>query len=113
VLRARGEGESAEAALGELSAAYWFPLYSWARRSSLAPADAEDAVQAFFATLLHLRLFDRADADRGRLRTFLLTAFRRHLRDQQEHAGAQRRGGGRIVSFDAELAYLLQVVRKG
>ena len=101
VLQARGDGATAHAALEELCAAYWFPLYAWARRSGLAPADAEDAVQGFFAAVLHQRLFDRADAERGRLRTFLLTVFRRHLRDEQEKASAERRGGGRVVSFDA------------
>ena len=101
MLQARSGGAGAPAALEELCAAYWFPLYAWARRAGLAPADAEDAVQGFFAAVLHQRLFDRADAERGRLRTFLLTVFRRHLRDEQVKAGAERRGGGRVVSFDA------------
>ncbi len=101
VLQARGDGATAHAALEELCAAYWFPLYAWARRSGIAPADAEDAVQGFFAAVLHQRLFDRANAERGRLRTFLLTVFRRHLRDEQVKGGAERRGGGRVVSFDA------------
>lgn len=101
VLQARGDGESAQAALGELCAAYWYPLYAWARRTGLAPADAEDAVQGFFAAVLRQRLFDRADSERGRLRTFLLTVFRRHLNDELAKATAERRGGGRVVSFDA------------
>lgn len=104
MLRARGEGEQARVALGELCAAYWFPLYAWARREGLPPADAEDAVQGFFAAVLEQKLFDRADAERGRLRSFLLVAFRRHLRDERVKAGAQRRGGGRVVSFDAVAA---------
>jgi len=102
VLRTRSPDAGAAAqALEELCAAYWYPLYAWARREGLAPADAEDAVQGFFAAVLRQRLFDRADAERGRLRTFLLTVFRRHLRDEQAKAGAERRGGGRVVSFDA------------
>ncbi len=101
VLRAQGNGEASQAALEELCAAYWYPLYAWARRTGLSPSDSEDAVQGFFAVLLDRRLFDRADAGRGRLRSFLLTVFRRHLRDDWVKAGAERRGGGHVVSFDA------------
>lgn len=101
VLQARGDGETAHAALEKLCATYWYPIYAWARRSGLGANDAEDAVQGFFAAVLHQRLFDRADSERGRLRTFLLTVFRRHLRDEQTKAGAERRGGGRVISFDA------------
>jgi DNA-directed RNA polymerase specialized sigma24 family protein len=101
VLQARGDGEAAHAALEELCTAYWYPLYAWARRSGLNPADSEDAVQSFFAAVLSRRLFERADAERGRLRTFMLTVFRRHLHDEQAKANAERRGGGRVVSFDA------------
>ena len=100
VLRSRGEDGPARVALEELCGAYWFPLYAWARRSGMAQADAEDAVQGFFAVVLGRRLFDRADAHRGKLRTFLLTAFRRHVRDERDKAAADRRGGGRVVSFD-------------
>lgn len=58
-------------------------------------------MQGFFAAVLRQRLFDRADSERGRLRTFLLTVFRRHLNDELAKATAERRGGGRVVSFDA------------
>lgn len=101
VLQARGDDAEARTALEALCAAYWYPLYSWSRRSGLPPADAEDAVQGFFAAVLERRLFDRAESERGRLRTFLLTVFRRHLKDVREKAGAERRGGGKVVSFDA------------
>lgn len=100
VLRSRGEDVPSRIALEELCGAYWFPLYAWARRSGMAPADAEDAVQGFFAVVLGRRLFDRADESRGKLRTFLLTAFRRHIRDERDKSVAGRRGGGRVVSFD-------------
>ncbi len=36
-------------ALDEFCAAYRPPLYAFARRRGLAPGDAEDAVQGFFA----------------------------------------------------------------
>jgi RNA polymerase sigma-70 factor (ECF subfamily) len=101
VLRARGEGSAARRALGELCQAYWFPLYSWCRRGGLSPQDAEDMVQGFFLSVLEKQLFDLADASRGKLRTFLLTALKRHVRDEREKHHAIKRGGGKVVSFDA------------
>lgn len=100
-MRARGEGESARRALEDLCTIYWFPLYAWCRRRGLAASDAEDMVQGFFLQVLEKRLFEAADADKGKLRTFLLTALQRYVRDEQGKAMAQRRGGGKVVSFDS------------
>ena len=97
----RAGGEAAEDALEDLCQAYWFPLYGWARRSGASPADAEDLVQGFFGEVVEKGLFGRADARKGRLRTLLLTAFRRFSRDVAERAGAEKRGGNRLVSIDA------------
>ncbi len=58
-------------------------------------------MQGFFHAVLSRNLLERADAAQGRLRTFLLTVFRRFLRDEREKEGAQRRGGGQVISFDA------------
>jgi RNA polymerase sigma factor (sigma-70 family) len=99
VHRAQGNDTDAEQALAELCETYWFPLYGWTRRSGSSPADAEDLVQSFFHQILRKQLFHNANAAKGRLRTFLLTAFRRHARDVYEKA--QHRGGVRLVSFDA------------
>ena len=101
IQRVRDGGDGAAVALGELCAAYWFPLYGWARRSGASPEDAEDLVQGFFSDVLRKHLFEKADAAKGRLRTFLLTAFRRYQRDACEKATALRRGADRTVSFDA------------
>lgn len=102
-----------ERALEDLCAAYWFPLYSWARRFGVSPADAEDLVQGFFANVVRKKLFERADATKGRLRTFLLTSFRRYQRDMHDRAMAEQRGANRVMSFDAlagEEAYLAEGV---
>jgi DNA-directed RNA polymerase specialized sigma24 family protein len=101
VLRARGEGEDARSALEDLCLAYWFPLYAWCRRYGLPAADAEDMVQGFFLQVIEKRLFERADATRGKLRSFLLTGLQRHVKDEQGKARAVRRGGGNVLSFDA------------
>lgn len=104
VLQARGQGVEARRALEDLCGAYWFPLYAWCRRSGLAAADAEDMVQGFFVQVLEKDLFASADAARGKLRTFLLTALQRHVRDEQGKAKALRRGGGKVLSFDGSEA---------
>lgn len=101
IQRVRGGGAEAAVALEELCAAYWFPLYGWARRSGASPEDAEDVVQGFFCDVLRKELFAKADASKGRLRTFLLTIFRRYQNDVRDRAAAQRRGADRVVSFDA------------
>lgn len=92
--------EKGEAALAELCQAYWLPLYTFARRDGRTPSDAEDLVQGFLAKAVIDELFSRADAERGKLRTFLLTAFRRYAKDEQAKAHAGKRGGGVLVSLD-------------
>ena len=94
VLAARDRPEERRRALGELVAPRWKPLYVLARKQGLPPAEAEDAVQSFLALLVDGDLLARADPQRGRLRTFLRTAFHNHLVNLHEHAGAMKRGGG-------------------
>ena len=84
------EGSSALAALCEQ---YWFPLYVFARRKLNNDHDARDSTQAFFAWLLEKDLFRRAAADRGRLRSFLLTSLQNFLRNEQQSKRRQIRGG--------------------
>ncbi len=93
VLRTRGEGPEAEQALDILCRRYWLPLYSYARRWGRSASDAEDCVQGFFGMALERTLFETADPQRGRLRTFLLTAFQHYLRDQHAYDTAAKRGG--------------------
>lgn len=101
VIHARGEGETARRALEDLCQIYWFPLYTWCRRNGSNPTDAEDLVQSFFVKVLQKNLFAAADASRGKLRTFLLTALQRHVKDEWAKEMAGKRGGGKVVSFDA------------
>jgi len=114
VAQARGDHPSARQALEELCRTYWFPLYAFARRSGHASADAKDLVQGFFIQVLEKDLFSRADAGKGKLRTFLLTAFKRHLGHEARKESTQKRGGGTEgVSFDvieAETWYEEQLI---
>ena len=94
VLSARETGSAdAGAALESLCQAYWYPLYAYARRLGQAPPDAQDLTQEFFARLLEKRWLAGADREKGRFRSFLLTAFKRFLANEWDRARAQKRGG--------------------
>jgi len=93
---------SSQAALAELCQTYWYPLYAFVRRKGHAPHDAQDLTQAFFARLVEKQTLTRADPERGRFRTFLLSALTNFVAN--ERAYADRRGGRSVsVSLDATL----------
>jgi RNA polymerase sigma-70 factor (ECF subfamily) len=83
----------ADHALEELCRTYWYPLYAYARRRGHGPEDAQDLTQEFFARLLAKHWIESADREKGRFRTFLLTAMSRFLGNEWHRAGAQKRGG--------------------
>jgi RNA polymerase sigma-70 factor (ECF subfamily) len=96
----RDSPESAEA-LAALCQAYWYPLYSYARRQLASVADAQDVTQAFFAQLLEKNYLLQADPARGKFRSFLLTAFKHFLSKDRDRANALKRGGDRqLLSLD-------------
>ena len=89
-------------ALERLCRAYWFPLYCYARRLRPATEDAKDLTQSFFEMLLTRQSLKLASADRGKLRTFLLTALKYFSIQQHRRGQAQKRGSGAaLVEFDA------------
>jgi RNA polymerase sigma-70 factor (ECF subfamily) len=96
VLDAAGSDANSRAALEKLCRTYWYPLYAYVRRRGHAPPDAQDLTQAFFARLLERRWVGQADRDRGRFRTFLLTALSRFLAGEWDRLRAQKRGGGAV-----------------
>ena len=93
----RANADDAESALATLCRSYWYPVYAFIRRRGAPAADAEDLTQEFFATLLEKDYVRLADPERGRFRTFLLTAVSRFLTKQHERNRAGKRGGGRMV----------------
>jgi RNA polymerase sigma-70 factor (ECF subfamily) len=94
------EATSAGRALSTLCQTYWPPLYAHARRGGLPPADAEDAVQGFFARLLRLESLALARRERGRFRAFLLGSFNHYLADLRDHARAEKRGAHLLPPLD-------------
>jgi RNA polymerase sigma-70 factor (ECF subfamily) len=104
VVQAGGKGKDGDArgALEELCQTYWRPLYGYARRRGHAEEEAKDLTQGFFAQLLAEDAIARADAARGRFRTFLLAMFDHYRAHEYARATRQKRGGGcEVISLDA------------
>jgi RNA polymerase sigma factor (sigma-70 family) len=93
-LRAGVDDTDGDKALAELCEIYWYPLYAFARRCGHAAHDAEDLTQGFFARLVERDLFAKADPGRGRLRSFLLGAFKHYMSEEWRQTNRQKRGGG-------------------
>ena len=91
-------------ALAELCEAYWYPLYSFARRRGCDHEDASDLTQAFFVHLIEKHALDGLTPTQGRFRAFLLASFKNFQSDARQRAHAQRRGGDLIrIPWDQEL----------
>lgn len=118
VVLAAGHGDTALArtALADLCRNYWYPLYAYARRRGSAPHDAQDLTQEFFARLLAGNWLAQADRERGRFRTFLLSAMQHFMANEWKKARAQKRGGAQpVISLDdttAETRYQLEPAEK-
>jgi RNA polymerase sigma-70 factor (ECF subfamily) len=98
----REDSPRAAEALAQLCRAYWYPLYAFVRRQGFDPDEAQDLTQEFFARLIEKNFIASATPEKGRFRSFLLTALKRFLVNHWERGQAQRRGGGqRRISLDA------------
>lgn len=103
VVLTAGKPQAAQSAqaLEILCRTYWYPLYAYVRRIGNSPQDAEDLTQAFFARFLEKRWIAGVDAQRGRFRSFLLSALKHFLANEWDKARAQKRGGRmKFVSFE-------------
>lgn len=83
----------ARRALEELCQAYWPPLYAYLRRRGCEADAAQDLTQGFFARLLERHDIRAADPSRGRFRSFLITALKRYVLNEQERTTSAKRGG--------------------
>jgi len=101
---AKAPSPEVRAALEELCKTYWYAVYAFVRRKGKQVDDARDLTQDFFARLLEKDYLAAADQERGRFRTFLLTAVSHFLSNERERTGAQKRGGGQtVLSLDFDL----------
>ena len=88
------DSPQARTALEQLCRTYWYPLYCYIRRRGYSHEDAQDLAQGFLLRWLESKSFARADASKGRLRSFLLGGLNHFLSDEWDRASAQKRGGG-------------------
>ncbi len=95
--------DDARTALAELCAAYWRPLFEYARRRGFNSDDAADRTQSFFADLITRQTVQKADEQRGRFRTFLLTAFQRFLLNEYDRSQAEIKTSSPLNSFARSL----------
>lgn len=93
VLRTRGEGEDAKAALSDLCAACYEPVVSFLRREGRSEDVARETAHAFFENVLTGGL-GAPDPSRGRFRSYLLGALKHFLSKSRDAALAGKRGGG-------------------
>lgn len=70
---------------------YWKPVYCYIRRRGRSNEQAKDLTQEFFISWLEDRKLARADPQRGRFRTFILTCLQRFLIAQGRREHARRR----------------------
>lgn len=91
----QGASSQSAAALELICRTYWYPLYAYVRRSGQSPHDAEDLTQEFFHRLLEKRWLADANQEKGKLRTFLITALKNFMANEWRRAGTMRRGGNR------------------
>jgi RNA polymerase sigma-70 factor (ECF subfamily) len=94
VLEARGDSTEARAALSDLCASYYGPLFAFIRTHSPGEESARDLTQEFFARILARQGIDSADPHRGRFRSYLLGAVKHFLRDMRDHEHRLKRGAG-------------------
>ena len=94
VLAARLDPQKRKPALEALVKPRWKALYVVARKHGLGASEAEDAVQGFVARLLEGDVLERLDPGKGRLRSYLRTAFRHYLASARQEERAQKRGSG-------------------
>jgi RNA polymerase sigma-70 factor (ECF subfamily) len=105
VLAAGGDSPSAHTALQHLCTTYWYPLYAYVRREGQSAHDAQDLTQEFFARLIEKNWLASVDREKGKFRSFLLTAMKHFLANEWDRSQRLKRGGGQVVvSLDTDTA---------
>jgi RNA polymerase sigma-70 factor (ECF subfamily) len=106
IVRATGGSTSeARAALAGLCETYWPPVYAFIRGRGLAPADAEDLTQSYFARFFEKDYLRDFRPEAGRFRTFLRASVSHFLANEWDRERALKRGGGQVrISLDTASA---------
>lgn len=86
-----GSETSVQRALEHLADLYWKPVFYHIRRKGYPVPDAEDLVQDFFRRFIERQGMQKADPEKGRFRTFLLSSVNHFLCDEYDKRNAQKR----------------------
>jgi RNA polymerase sigma factor (sigma-70 family) len=101
VLEAQDESPAAQEALEKLCRIYWRPIFAFLQRQGVAPEEAGDITQGFFASLFERGSLSAVRKEKGRLRSYLLGALKYFLADEHRRAMAIKRGKGqRLVPLE-------------
>src|SRR5258708_22631459 len=92
--------KEARSALVSLCENYWYPLYAYLRRRGYSAEEAQDLTEQFFVRVLEGRYLDRADPEKGRFRSFILTSLKFFVADEEDRQRARKRGGGTVVPLE-------------
>jgi RNA polymerase sigma-70 factor (ECF subfamily) len=92
--------KEARSALVSLCEHYWYPLYAYLRRRGYPSYEAQDLTQDFFVRVLEGRYLDRADPEKGRFRSFILTSLKFFVADEADRRRAGKRGGGMVAPLE-------------
>lgn len=98
---------------GELIKAYWKPVYCYLRGKGQTNEAAKDLTQGFFQdVVLEGDLVERADAQKGRFRWFLLAALDQYVQRQNRRKTAKKRTPtGPLLSLDTIDSYDMKAVQ--
>jgi RNA polymerase sigma factor (sigma-70 family) len=99
VNRAKGGGADRDSAnaLEELCRIYRHPIYIALRhKHGYDHHDSEDLAQSFITWLIHGGYLNRADPEKGRFRSFLLSYLDNYVANHRRKQHAQKRGGHAI-----------------
>ena len=102
---AQSDPVAAGHALERLCGRYWYPVYAFVRQRGYDVHESQDLAQGFFHFLLERKGLQQVDRDRGRFRSFILTAMTNFLHNERDKRQTLKRGGRHlIVPLDGEFA---------
>ena len=105
MLEAQGESPAAQEALEKLCRVYWRPIYCFVRRQGAGPEEAQDVTQGFFALLLERRDLRTVRKEKGRLRSYLLSAVKHFLADEHPSRDGDQTWKRRAAHSFGTIAY--------
>ena len=80
-----------DTALAQLCRRYWVPLYAFLRRKGHSDNNAQDLTQGFFERLLAKDYLKSVAPEKGRFRSFMLTAIKHYASNEYDRNTAKKR----------------------